>query len=64
MDKLHFINAPTPSPGDNLIKIFLSITGDVSELYETKLDPGHWAAFSEDCTGLVKRLPLTEVHAE
>lgn len=26
-----------------------SITGDIQELYETKIRPGHAAAFSDDC---------------
>lgn len=25
------------------------MTGDIQELYETKLRPGHAAAFSDDC---------------
>ncbi|KAK6175615.1 hypothetical protein SNE40_014036 [Patella caerulea] len=32
------------------------VQGDISELYQTKVNPGHLAAFSEDCTGAAKRL--------
>lgn len=29
--------------------LFFYISGDIQELYETNLKPGHAAAFSEDC---------------
>ncbi|XP_029643563.1 glycosyltransferase 8 domain-containing protein 1 [Octopus sinensis] len=34
------------------------VQGDIHQLYSMKLKPGHIAAFSEDCSGISKRLTL------
>lgn len=33
----------------SLINLICVIPGDIQELYETNLKPGHAAAFSDDC---------------